>query len=50
MSALQAARDRLETYVAEVVLRTEIFNPAKLRFLEDEIERAVHHLEVTAPF
>jgi len=50
MTALQTARSALETYVVALVLRTEIFNPAKLRFLEDELERAVHQLEATAPF
>lgn len=50
MTDIQKARAALETYVVACILQTEIFNGAKLRFLEDRIEQAIHDLEVRAPF
>ena len=50
MTALALARTALEAYVAGLLLHPEAWNPAKLRFLEGEIERAVHNMELTAPF
>lgn len=50
MTARQLARAELESYVVACILKTEPFDGAKLRFLEDRIEQAIHDLEVRAPF
>ena len=49
MTALAAARQRLETYVAEVVLQGKDLNPLQLRALEDEIVMAARCFDDT-PF
>ena len=49
-TALQAARQRLEVYVAECLLRREDLDLLKLRRLEYELERATLHQAGTAPF
>jgi len=40
MTAVAAAKSRLETWLAEVWLRHDSLDLIKLRHLEDEIERA----------
>jgi hypothetical protein len=50
VTALTAARQRLEVYVAECLLRREDLDLLKLRRLEYELERATLHQAGTAPF
>jgi len=51
VTQLAAARLALETYVRELVTHpAERLDLGKLRWLETEIERAVHNMEVRAPF
>ena len=50
MTALAAARQRLELYVAECLLRREDLDLLKLRHLEAELERATLHQANGAPF
>ena len=50
MTALVAARQRLELYVAECLLRREDLDLLKLRHLEAELERATLHQSHEAPF
>jgi hypothetical protein len=50
MTALQAARVELETYVAAIALRTEDLDAAKLRYLESRIEAAAMDLNQRGPF
>jgi hypothetical protein len=49
-TALQAARARLEAWIAEVVLRHEDLDVVKLRRLEDEVVSAARVHDVSAPF
>jgi hypothetical protein len=50
MTALAAARQRLELYVAECILRREDLDVLKLRYLEHELERATLHQASAGPF
>ena len=50
MTALAAARQRLELYVAECLLRREDLDLLKLRHLEAELERATLHQANAGPF
>ena len=50
MTALAAARQRLELYVAECLLRREDLDLLKLRRLEQELERATLHQANGGPF
>ena len=50
MTRIQEAKSNLDTYVVALVLKTEEFSAAKLRYLEQRLVDAALELNATSPF